>query len=456
MGAPSATQIEASTPADRNRYADALRMASLTVVVVGHWLMAVVTLDDGRLGGTNLLVAEPWTRWLTWGLQVMPVFFFVGGYANAVAYSRARDRGITAADFIRVRGRRLMRPVVPLLAVWVPLVAVLAWAGLPEGLLRLGSQNAIVPAWFLATYLVIAALVPATYRLHERFGAWVLLAGILGAAVVDALHRAGVPAVGWLNFVLVWGTVHQAGYLWRDGRLPRRLAPALGLAAAGLAVLVALTQLAGYPISMVGVDGAVRSNNLPPSQALVALGAAQVGLLMAARPAVDGLLARPRVWAGVVRAGAVTMTVFLWHMTALLAAAALLYPTGVLQAADGRPDATWWAQRPLWLAACAVLLAALVRAMARFEQAGAPRPRASTTRALAGVAATAAGLTGLVLGGLYDPQGAFGIPAGSLVLLIGGLAALGVLRRPGRGPTAPAAPAAEPGGARLAARKRRP
>ncbi|OEJ95891.1 hypothetical protein J116_016815 [Streptomyces thermolilacinus SPC6] len=48
----TARDLAANTPATRDRYIDLLRVASLAVVVLGHWLMAAVT-DDGRVG--NLL-----------------------------------------------------------------------------------------------------------------------------------------------------------------------------------------------------------------------------------------------------------------------------------------------------------------------------------------------------------------------------------------------------------------
>lgn len=424
----SAEEIDARTPAARNRYADALRLGSLAVVVLGHWTIAVVTLDDGRLSGGSLLLFEPWTRWATWVFQVMPVFFFVGGYANAIGCRTARERGDPPAQFIRRRARRLLRPAVPVLALWVLLVMALAAAGVREGLLHLAGQNAIVPVWFLAVYLVVVALAPWTYRLHERFGVAVLVAGAVGALCVDALHRAGVPLVGWLNFVLVWGTIHQAGYLWHDRLLPRRRGAALGLAGAGLAVVVVLTQLAGYPVGMVGVEG-VPANTSPPSAALLGLAALQVGVALVARPAAERLLARPRVWATMVRVGAVTMALFLWHMTAMLVAAVLLYPTGALYPAPGSPDATWWAQRPLWLIACAVVLALLLPVTVRFERSSPPRPRRSVTAALIGVAATTTGLTVLLLQGIHDPDALLGVPLPWVLLLGAGLAALGVLGR---------------------------
>ncbi|MDQ3974812.1 MAG: acyltransferase, partial [Actinomycetota bacterium] len=141
---PARADIAALTPADRNRYADLLRVAAIVVVVLGHWLLAVVTVRDGRLEGANLLALVPATQWLTWVFQVMPVFFFVGGYANAAAWTRARRRGDGYADWVRARAARLLRPTVPVLVLWVTLAAALAVVGVPAGTLRLGTQLVVV------------------------------------------------------------------------------------------------------------------------------------------------------------------------------------------------------------------------------------------------------------------------------------------------------------------------
>ncbi|MEX0705297.1 MAG: acyltransferase, partial [Nitriliruptoraceae bacterium] len=284
-------QIDARTPAGRNRYADALRLTSIIVVVLGHWLLAVVSARGGRLEGVNLLALHDGTHWLTWIFQVMPLFFFVGGYANAAAYRSARRRGVGWADWVRGRARRLLRPVMPLVVLWTPVVGVLAVLGVPRSMLQFASQVAIVPVWFLAAYLVVCAVVPLTYPLHERLGVGMLAAMVGVAVAVDVVHLAGVPLVGWSNYVWIWGAVHQAGYLWHDADrvaadtlatatravspqaadvrasarwFPHTSASAVGVALCGYGMLVVLTQVLDYPISMVGVDGATRSNNSPP------------------------------------------------------------------------------------------------------------------------------------------------------------------------------------------------
>lgn len=424
----TAAQIDRLTPLDRNRYADLLRLGSIVVVVLGHWLVGVVLRRDGELVAGTLLEFVPATQWLTWGLQVMPVFFFVGGYANAAAWASASHRGVGWADWVRRRARRLTRPVLPVVVLWVPLAAVLGLLGVvPDDLLQLGSQVAFVPAWFLATYLVVVAAVPATFALHRRFGLGAVAGLIAVATLVDLVHHMGVPVVGWANFAFVWGAIHQLGYLWYERRLPAVPWQGLALAAGGFALLAALVFVAGYPLSMVGVEGAEESNNTPPSVALIALALAQIGLVAAARERAERWLARPAVWAKVAIGGSVAMTVYLWHMTAMVMVVALTHPFG-LWPVTGRVDGRWWALRPLWLALLALMLALLVRVFARFERAGEPRSRPGRVRAAAGLAAAVAGIGLLVTGGLYDPAATGGVPLTALGLFLGGLGALGAIR----------------------------
>lgn len=422
----TAERVHELTPADRNRFADLLRVASIVVVVVGHWLIGVVLVRDGEWVVGRLLEFVPEVRWATWVFQVMPVFFFVGGYANAASWAAAAGRGTPWAVWVRRRARRLLRPVLPLLAVWVPVAALLGVLGVPGELLQLGTQAAFVPAWFLAAYLLVVAAAPATYTAHRRWGLAALVGLVAVAVAVDVAYLAGVPAVGYSNFLWVWAAVHQLGYVWHDGRLPR---PAWGvaLAVAAYALLAGLVAAGAYPAAMVGVEPGQRSNNSPTSVALFVLGVAQFGLVAAVRGPVERWLARSRAWAAVVVAGSAAMTVYLWHQTALVVVAALTIPTGVWPTTS-TVDLRWWLLRPLWLALCGAALFALVRVFARFERAGPPQPRPGRVRAAVGLAATCAGLGLLVTGGLHDPSRTAGVPLTALGVLLAGLGALGVIR----------------------------
>jgi peptidoglycan/LPS O-acetylase OafA/YrhL len=421
-----AQRIAERTPPDRDRYADLLRFAAILMVVLGHWTVAVILVEDGTiLDTTEVIAIVPETRPITWLFQVMPLFFLVGGYVNAGSWRRSRERGEPWPYWMRRRSRRLMVPLLPLLGVWVPLAIVLVAAGLPERYVGLGARTAFIPAWFLAVYLGLIALVPITMWLHRRFGLATIIVAVALAAAVDALHRAEVPVVGFANYVLIWGTSHQLGYLWADRRLPDRPSRALLLAACGAAVMAALISLPHYSLSMVqatGDDG----NTSPPTVALLAFAIAQLGIVLAIRRPVERWLERPTVWALVVLGGGVTMTIFLWHMTAMVVTASLTHPTGVW------PDTTtidgqWWALRPPWLLLCAVVLAGLVAVFHRFERTDDPVPKAGRLRTSLGLAATVGGLAMIMTGGIYHPDHTAGIPIGPLGLLLAGLGALGVL-----------------------------
>src|SRR5262249_60467167 len=86
-----AAELADRTPSSRNRYVDFLRAISMLVVTVGHWLAAAPYFDATRaLTTAPILTVSPWTAWLTWIVQVMPIFFIVGGYANGGSGPGAR------------------------------------------------------------------------------------------------------------------------------------------------------------------------------------------------------------------------------------------------------------------------------------------------------------------------------------------------------------------------------
>jgi fucose 4-O-acetylase-like acetyltransferase len=74
---PTAAALAAATPEGRDRWIDFLRAFSIGAVVFGHWLVAVVVWEGGSVEGFNALERIPVLA-LTWLLQVMPLFFFVG------------------------------------------------------------------------------------------------------------------------------------------------------------------------------------------------------------------------------------------------------------------------------------------------------------------------------------------------------------------------------------------
>jgi hypothetical protein len=383
---PSARDLADRTPADRNRYLDFLRVLSLFVVVCGHFSMALVVVDDGSVLVENALSGRAWVQWLTWALQVMPLFFIVGGFVNAASWESAVRRGHGYGTWLASRTGRLVGPAIAFVVVWSMTAVILHQVGMDPSQLALGGQVVAVPVWFLSVYLLVIVLAPLTSRLHKRFGARVVVGLLAGALVVDLL-RPHVPNLGWLNYLFVWGAIHQLGYLWRDGRLSHRATgPVL---AVGSFALLLLAVLAGpYAVAMVGVEGA---NNQPPNLALFGLATMQLGLARTAEPLLTRLLQRPRVWTSVIVANGLAMTVYLWHMTALVAlvAVGLVAPNPLLEIEP--MSRTWWATRPVWLATLTVLLVPLVLIFRRFDRTSVPpRPITGPAAILAATSASVA------------------------------------------------------------------
>ena len=116
----------------------------------GHWLVAAPYVIDGELTLSSLLAHERWTRLLSWVFQVMPVFFFVGGYSNGVSRKAAMRDGRCYAEWLSGRLQRLAGPVLPLLVVWASLGIVAHLIGLRPEIVNAGSRAALIPIWFLA------------------------------------------------------------------------------------------------------------------------------------------------------------------------------------------------------------------------------------------------------------------------------------------------------------------
>jgi hypothetical protein len=221
----------------------------------------------------------------------------------------------------------------------------------------------------------VAALAPAMRVWHRRQGLVAVAVLVAAACCVDLVRfTLDVGLVGSLNFALVWLALHQLGFCWKDGLLTRRVAT--GMVVGGFAALVLAVTVGPYPVSMVGLPGEAISNMAPPTVALLAQGVALCGVAVLARGPMTRVLARPRAWRIVVAAGAVAMTTFLWHLTAMM-----LVLIGTRALDWSLPEAgtgVWWATRPVWIALLLVPTAVLVAVFRRFDA-----PRAALKTALA-------------------------------------------------------------------------
>jgi hypothetical protein len=255
------------------------------------------------------------------------------------------------------------------------------------------------------------------------------------AALVDlAFFAGGFRALGWLNYPFVWLAVHQLGYAWRDGRLAgaRTGAP---LFIMGAAVLVGLTHLGPYPLSLVGVPSDEISNTLPPKLPLLALAAAQIGLVLIFEAPVRRFLSRRVPWAMTILINGMIMTIFLWHSTVMMLLVGLAFwqmPAVLAQVPDTAP---WWWTRPLWIAAYTVVCLPFLLVFARFERpaGGAGVRPVATWLQLAGCVVACTGLAMLALDGVGG-DGWLGLRWLPLLLpLVGaGLAGFGPLGWAGR------------------------
>lgn len=376
--------------AARDRFVDLLRGGSIVAVVVGHWLVADVRWSGGQLTETSTL-AEVRTMWpVTWVFLVIPLFFFVGGYANQRSWAGTVRRGEGYATFLDRRTHRMLAPT----ALYLVVVAVGGWlldsAG-GAGVAELGGLL-YQPLWFLGAYLWVVALVPLTLAAHRRYGTLVL-AGLLALVVLGDLGRygGGLELVGYLNVLWVWLLMHQLGYWYADAAITRRAAA--GMALGGLVVAGLLVATPTYPGTMVGITGVSVGNMHPPNLAVTALGIGQIGVCLLLRPLLVGWLRRPRVWAAVIAVNLTVITIYLWHQAALILAARVVLPLGLPDPAPG--SVPWWGVHLAWLVVPGVVLAGIVAVVGRAEQVRPPRPSIPAGRATAGVAALAVVLIGV-------------------------------------------------------------
>jgi len=398
---------------ERDPFIDLLRVTCMVMVVLGHWATTTVVWEPDRVLSVNALAAVPGTRIATWLLQVMPLVFFAGGFANSVS----RRRHDSYLSYLDGRLGRLLLPTGVFLAVWLALgIAAEALDPASAGKAR-AAEVAALPLWFLGIYLVAVALAPAMEGLHRRFGLWAAGGLAVAVGVVDLVSLGfGFDGVGGANYAFQWLFAHQLGFAYADGTLQRwGRKGAAALAAGGLAALVLLTTVGGYPVSLVGVPGEARSNAQPPSLALVALTVWLVGLALLLRPAAERAMDRPRFRRLVGRMHAVLLTAFLWHVTAITLGAGVARALGAPEPAIG--SGLWWALRPAWLVWLLPFFAALVWALGRFEAHPGGRPIADHSAAVAaagfGVFAVAVGILGFGETGFFP----FAPEAGERILM---------------------------------------
>jgi surface polysaccharide O-acyltransferase-like enzyme len=398
----------------RNLAVDFYRVSGVFLIVLGHWLAGSVTYHDGHFGRENPLADLPWTQWLTWIFQAVPVFFLVAGYAGAVSWTRRRGaEGFSREVWLRHRLARVLGPTAVYVALVSAIVVVLVACGVAGSVLEYAGWAVAMHLWFLAVYVVVVSVTPIAIAAQRRWGLLVPAVLAVGVAAVDAATIAGhVPGVGWVNYLLCWGLLYQLGIAWHGGLLAGRRAVLL---AAGSAVALALLVWNGrYPVSMIGVPGQPVQNTTPPTVAMMAFACMQAGLAVAVAPLIDRVMRPGLVQRLLSTANTNVMALYLWHMIPVVIVAIVGYPAGLLpQPLEG--TAAWWLVRLEWVSILSLVTAvemALLRWQRRFFAAPLPMlgmpftARWGEVVMLAGAALAAAGLHFFAYAG-FAPDGHF-------------------------------------------------
>ena len=400
--------------ASRDTGIDFVRALCVLGVVLLHSIMVGVTVSSSGPVFSNASDGTDWIAPLSWVLQVMPLFFVIGGFSGYLAFRRLRERGGTAVGFVASRLHRLLRPAVFVIGTVALALAVLTVAGVPADLIATAGFRYGQPLWFLGVFLLCQALLPALVSAHERAPFRTIAALALAAIAVDVLRAGtGIDGLGFLNLAFVWLTLQQLGFFLADGRIGALSTRVRAAAGVGALLLLVVTFAAGiYSPDLI-------ANINPPTAALLLVGVVHTSLLSLHRERLKRISRRPRVAAFTDFVTARTMTIYLWHMPVLLAMAGA---TAVFALASGAhlpalDTAGWWAGRPLWLAAALGLTALVAVACTRFESQPAPPATASKVRLLLG---TLSGLVGVVL--LLAVGTSVSTALIAIALIVGGLA----------------------------------
>lgn len=393
----------------RDASIDVARAWCLVVVVGLHALMVGVSVADGAPLLENAMDGWGGFAALTWAIQVMPLFFVLGGFSSVTQWTRLRADGMTPGAYVAMRMRRLLPPALGAMVVTAVALLALTLAGVAPDVVAVAGFRMSQPLWFLGVYLLCTGLVPlmtAVHRAAPRLGVGVLAALVVGT---DAARiGTGMPAVGFANLLFVWLLLQQLGFLVAAGRVPAKRSTLLLVAGGALGTLGALCASGVYSPDLF-------ENLNPPTAALVLLGVAQLCLFELARPALRRAHGIRAVSAAVGAVNARAMTIYSWHMLVLIGFAGLLLVT----VGDELPallSADWWATRPLWFAAVAAGVALLVALAGRREAAaGRARPTrpAPMGHALSAFVLAAAGVVLVLLLGAA-PAAWF---AGALLLI---------------------------------------
>ncbi|MEW1975576.1 acyltransferase [Microbacterium profundi] len=413
-----------STRATRDTGIDLVRALCVLGVVLLHSMMVGVTVTDSGPLFANASDGSWWITPLSWVLQVMPLFFVIGGFAGYTSLRRAQQRGGTAKEFVAARIHRLVLPAVVTIGVVGIVLTVLLANGVPADLVAIAGYRYGQPLWFLGVFLLCQALLPLFAAAHRR-APWITITLIVAAAVaVDAVRNAtGIDGVGFVNLAFVWLALQQLGFFFAEGRidaLTRRTRIVIGISAVAALVTTFLTGT--YSPDLI-------ANINPPSASLLLVGVAHTMLLSILRDRVASWSRLPLPSRFLTFVTPRAMTIYLWHMPVLLAmagaSAVFAMTTGI--ALPEPSSIEWWMTRPLWLVTVVALTAGIAFLLAGIEARRIPTPTRSAGRLVTASAVGTVAIVGLLVVGTTPVTASVAV-----VLLIASLR----LARPGRGDSA--------------------
>jgi fucose 4-O-acetylase-like acetyltransferase len=323
-GLPTPDELAANTPARRDRALDVIRITSLIAVVIGHTVMAISTIRGGVLIWDNLLTTSVAFQALTWIFQIMPLFFFAGAAACLTSW----QPGTSWGSWLMTRCTRLFRPVFYYLGFWAATLYLLHPL-VPQHVYDPIAGVSTQALWFLGAYVLVLAAMPMLYRITTTARLAAGVATVYGSiAVIDIvrLHWHALSPLGYLNLA-VWLIPAMFGVAYRRHLLTARAA--LTTAAGVLAVNLALACWGPYQVSMVGTGDHHLSNTSPPSLLLAGHAIVLSLVAIAAAPAIGRWAQRPRVWWWTALGNSGAMTLYLWHIPALLGIHLLFDELGV-------------------------------------------------------------------------------------------------------------------------------
>lgn len=315
IGFPNAAEVAALTPADRDRALDVIRIVALIVVMVGHTLVSTSMICDHGLIWDNVLTNSNWNRYraLSWIFQIMPLFFFAGAAGCVTSWQPGTNWG----SWLMKRCTRLFRPVFYYLGFWAVTLIALNLL-LPQHIYEPIAGVSIEQLWFLGAYVLVLAAIPVLSRITTtgRLAAGVAsVYGLILSIDVVRLHWPIAAELGYLNFG-VWLIPAMFGIAYRRQLLTGRRA--VGTAVALFAVDLALLRWGPYEPSMINFGNRYLSNTRPPSLLLAGHAIIMSALAIVAIPAINRWARRPRVWWMTVIGNSGVMTLYLWHIPALL------------------------------------------------------------------------------------------------------------------------------------------